>query len=120
MRFSTLYTGVWPYPEHEGVGLRLEGLPTDRDGWIAEMMDYSCHPDAGARIYARIEKNGFDLLTVMAALDFDQIAVVMQRYGVQMSIIPPEPGWTERFTNVGSYPATFIPPHVRKSNALED
>lgn len=108
--FDDLYFGEWPYNSTDGVGLKLEGLPRDRDQFIAFLMDYSCHPAAGARIYARIQKNGFDLLTVMSHLPFNEIARGLLKFGVRMSIIAPELNWTQKYDD-GPYPIDFVPPH---------
>jgi len=112
-RFKSLWQEPWPYAEYEGVGLRFDGLPNDKDAFIAFLMEYSCHPSAGARIYARIDRAGHDLLTVMSRLDFDAIAIGLKELGVTMSIIAPMPDWTPRFSN-GAYPSDFVPPHMRQ------
>jgi len=108
--FDELYSGEWPYHLSDGVGLRFDGLPRDKDEFIEYLMDYSCYPNAGARIYARIQKNGFDLLTVMSFLPFNEIAKGLAKLGVRMPIIAPMPGWTQKY-NDGPYPSDFIPPH---------
>lgn len=110
-RFSTLFDGEWPYHPTEGVGLLMQGLPNDRSAFIAYLMEFSCHPKAGARIYDRIMYNGYDKLTVMASLNFDAIAQGLKNFGVQLSIIAPQPGWTQLYQD-GAYPVDFVPPHV--------
>lgn len=112
-KFDTLYKGPWTHWYGAGVGLRLEGMPTDCEAFIEHLMDYSCHPSATRRICDRIAANGFDLLTVMSALDFDEIAVVMRSHGVTMTIIDPQPDWEQRFHD-GDFPSTFIPVHMRE------
>lgn len=96
-RFNTLWTGPWPHKRHEGVGLYLFGMPNDPQRFIEMMMGYSCHPKAGQRIVNRLFEHGEDRLTVMFALDFDEIARKMKEFGVVMKIIAPQPGWEPRF-----------------------
>lgn len=109
-RFGSLYSGPWPYEDSMGVGLRLEGLPTNREKFIEYLMDYSCNPMAGERIYSRISAVGYDMLTVMSALPFDEIAVGLKElFGVKMSIIPPQEGWTHKYAD-GPYPDSFVIP----------
>lgn len=112
-KFDSLYSGEWPYESMDGVGMYFEGIPNDRDKFIETLMDYACHPKASARIYSRIREHGFDRLTVMFNLPFDEIAVVLKGFGVTMKIIPPLEGWKHRHED-GPYPASFIPPHMRR------
>jgi hypothetical protein len=93
-----------------GVGLRFEGLPNNHDKFIEYLMDYSCNPMAGERIYSRIKTVGYDMLTVMSALPFDEIAVGLKElFGVKMTVIPPMEGWVGHKYN-DSYPDSFVPP----------
>lgn len=88
-KFDSIYKGPWTYHSGEGVGMRFDGLPKDRAAFIEYLKDFSCHPKAGARIYARIETNGFTMVTVMSHLPFDEIALGLKRLGVTMTIVPP-------------------------------
>jgi hypothetical protein len=112
--FDSLHSGPWPHHPSDGVGMRFEGLPNDKDGFIEFLMDFSCGPSAGKRIYSRISEFGYDMLTVMSLLPFDEIAVGLKKFGVTMSIIPPQAGWKPRFHNDDPFPESFVPPHMRK------
>ncbi len=108
--FNSLHSGPWPYGQAAGVGLRLEGLPNNREKFIEYLMEYSCAATAGERIYSRISAVGYDLLTVMNHLPFDEIAVGLKElFGVKMSIIPPMEGWVGHKYN-DSNPDSFVPP----------
>jgi hypothetical protein len=112
-KFDSLHSGAWPYDPHVGVGVRLDGLPNDKDGFVQFLMDFSCHPKASERIYSRISAVGHDMLTVMSLLPFDEIADGLKKFGVRMSIIPPMEGWKHKYED-GPYPEDFVPPHMRK------
>jgi len=103
--FGDLYDGDWPHASEYGVGLRLDGLPKSKDGFIRLLMEYSCHPAAGERIYNRIEANGFDLLTVMARLPFIILADRLSIVGVKLSVIEPDLNWMKRFDDTTPYEA---------------
>lgn len=60
-------------------------------------MPHGCHPNATARILARMKQRGFDELTVMASLQFGTIAHELHDLGVQLTIIAPQPGWELRY-----------------------
>lgn len=116
-KFGFLYSGIWPYEEFMGVGMLFEGIPNDKDKdkFIEWMMDYSCHPKAGERIYNRLCTIGYDKLTVMFSLPFDEIAIGLRIFGVKLSIIPPLEGWKHLYED-GDYPEDFIPTHLRGIN----
>jgi len=96
-RLGTLWNGKWAYDQSSGVGLRLEGLPTDADSFILILASYGCHPKATERILDRLKSRGYDELTVMSLLDFVSLAQDMKKLSVTFSIIPPQEGWTQKF-----------------------
>lgn len=98
-----LWEGPWPYSCSEGVGLQLVGLPSDIFAFEFLLNQHSCHPKAVARILTRLRQNGFDKLTVMVGLKFHEIQLGLDKLGVRMTIIPPQPGWTANFED-GSWP----------------
>jgi len=114
-KFDSLYSGPWPYDSSMGVGMRFDGLPNDKEAFIEYLMDFSCHPKAGERIYSRIGCNGFDMVTVMSNLPFNEIANGLKRFGVSMSIIPPLEGAGIPKPEDGPYPESFVPPHLRNT-----
>lgn len=113
LKFGFLYSGNWTYELFMGVGMLFEGIPNDKGKFIEYMMDYSCHPKAGERIYNRLCSFGYDKLTVMSGLPFEEIAIGLRVFGVKLSIIPPLEGWKHLYTD-GEFPEGFIPPHLRK------
>lgn len=112
-QFDSLHSDAWHYESTAGVGMRFEGIPSDKEAFIEYLMDFSCHPKAGARIYSRIAANGYDMLTVMSRLPFNEIAIGLKKFGVSMSIIPPMKDWKHLYDD-GDYPVDFVIPHMRK------
>jgi len=96
-RLGTLWNGKWSYDQSSGVGLRLEGLPTDVDSFILILASYGCHPKAAERILDRLKSRGYDELTVRSQLDFVSLAQDMNKLSVILSIIPPQEDWTKKF-----------------------
>ncbi len=111
--FGKLHTGEWPYKEDAGVGLSFKGIPTSLEDFQSVLMDFSCHPVAAERIFKRLEADGETKTTVVAFLDFEQLCRMLSEINVSMSIVPPIPN-PHYYTYDTPYPASFIPPHLRK------
>jgi hypothetical protein len=97
----------------EGVGLRLENMPTDikRFYWI--LAQEGCHPKATHRILGRIATNGYDLLTVMAFLPFEWIQAELKKIGVVMEFIEPLKGWKGIYDD-GAWPPNSLPDRFKE------
>lgn len=80
----------------EGVGIRLEGYPTEFDKIYQILLSESCHRKAADRILSRIDINGYDLLTVMNELHFDWIATELKKINVILTFIEPQKDWVEK------------------------
>lgn len=96
-RLGTLWKGNWSYEPSKGVGIRLEGVPTDVDAFTIILASHGCHPKATERILTRIRVRGYDELTVMSALNFIVLAQEMSELSVLFSIIPPLDAWEEKY-----------------------
>ena len=111
---GSLWPGPWDYNSSAGVGLRFEGWPTDIYAFRQFLGENGCHQDASQRILDRMQKNGYDMLTVAAQRDFPFIARHLATLGVTMTIIPPLDDWHKRFEDIGPFRDDFLPPHMRK------
>jgi hypothetical protein len=88
-KFNELYKGEWDYPEYMGVGLSFCGIPNDYKLFLDILMSVSCNPVSSRRILEILEKNETKYVTVMARLDFNDIAKQLLEVGVSMQIVPP-------------------------------
>lgn len=88
-KFNDLYKGEWDYPEYMGVGLSFYGIPNDYKLFLDILMSVSCNPVSSRRILEILEKNETKYVTVMARLDFNDIANQLLSIGVSMKIVPP-------------------------------
>jgi hypothetical protein len=100
-----------PY-KPEGVGLRLEGYPTDVEKFYWIVAQEGCHPKAAKRILDRIILNGYDLLSVMSRLNFDWIVSSLAEVGVVVTFIDVLPGWTQKYKD-GEWPQEALPERFR-------
>ncbi len=96
-----------------GVGLKLTNLPTDikKFNWV--LAQQGCHPKAAARIIERINKKGYDLLTVQNSLEFDWIKNELEQLGVIMEFIKPLKNWTQKHED-GEWPEEALPDRFKK------
>lgn len=114
-RLGTLWNGAWTYETTMGVGIRLEGLPTDVDEFILILASHGCHPNASNRILSRITTRGYDELTISASLNFIALAKEMNKLSVLFSIIPPLEGWEEKYQD-----GEFDPALLEKAKRLHE
>lgn len=120
-RFATLHQGPWPYPPQDGVGMKLEGVPSDPHAFIDVLQGYSCNPAATRRILAILQRGEAKYTTVSATLDFDGIGASLANLGVTLSIVPPavpdDPTPDHlvlRLTNGEAVDLTQLPPEVAR------
>lgn len=97
-----------------GVGLRFDGMPTNIRQFYFILAEQGCHPKATHRILNRINKNGFDLLTVMSGLDFNWIEKQLKLIGVKMIFIIALDDWTDKYKD-GEWPEWALPEHIKQS-----
>lgn len=103
-----------------GVGLRMEGLPSDTATFQKIVNFHGCHPKAADRILARIADRGFDLLTVQPTLQFDTIIRQLATVGVKVSIIDPQPDWEALYEEQdGPWPEEAIPSEELRRKGLD-
>ena len=88
-KFDEIYQGEWDYEFSMGVGLSFEGVPTDYKIFLDILMGVSCNPISARRILDILERHEIKYVTVMAALDFNEIARLLADIGVVMKITPP-------------------------------
>lgn len=88
-KFDEIYQGEWEYEFPMGVGLSFEGVPTDYKIFLDILMGVSCNPISARRILDILERHEIKYVTVMAALDFNEIARLLAEIGVIMKITPP-------------------------------
>lgn len=115
LRLGTLWNGAWTYEASMGVGLRMEGLPSDVDEFILILASHGCHPNASNRILSRIKARGYDELTVSSSLNFIALAKEMNKLSVLFSIIPPLEGWEEKYQD-----GAFEPVLLEKAMRLHE
>ncbi|WP_434716233.1 hypothetical protein [Paraburkholderia sp. A3RO-2L] len=88
-RINRYYDGSdWPY-ECGGVGISLEGAPTDVGAFLDLLHAESCNPPAARRILADLEAGLVKRTTLMSSLDFNRIGDSLAALGVRMRVIPP-------------------------------
>jgi hypothetical protein len=88
-RINRYYDGTdWPY-ECGGVGISLEGAPTDVGAFLDLLHRESCSPPAARRILADLEARLVKRTTLMSSLDFNRIGDSLAALGVRMRVIPP-------------------------------
>ena len=90
--FGRFFCGDWSHAEEDGVGLVLEGAPTDDAGFIALLQDYSCNPVAAHRILECLKAGETKKTTLRAFLPFANIGQGLELLGVRMTIVAPLPG----------------------------
>jgi hypothetical protein len=95
-----------------GVGLFFEGYPTDIKKFYWILTQEGCHPKATHRILNRINKNGFDKLTVMYRLNFKWIEDELSYIGIKMSLIPPQENWRDKY-NDGLWSESDLPDRLK-------
>jgi hypothetical protein len=98
---------------HDGTGLRFEGMPIDLKKFYWILAEEGCHPKAADRIIGRIKENGYDLLTVMNRLNFKWIEEQLLEIGVKMTFIEPLEGWYNKYDD-GRWPEESLPLRFRK------
>lgn len=96
-----------------GVGICLEGMPDNIKKFYFILSEQGCHPKATHRILSRINKNGFDLLTVMNYLDFDWIFNELKKIKVSMTFIDPLDNWVNKYED-GKWPDWALPEKFKK------
>jgi hypothetical protein len=87
--FDRFYAGEWPYAREAGVGIRLEGSPTDPYAFIDILQGMSCNPPAARRILDSLQNGEAKLTTVTDKLQFNQLGEALGTVGVTLSIVPP-------------------------------
>lgn len=87
--FGPYYQGPWLHHAHEGVGLELEGAPTDAVAFIDVLQGFSCAPPQARRILHMLERGEVKRTTVMTGLPFAALGDQLCKLGVTMRIIPP-------------------------------
>jgi hypothetical protein len=97
----------------EGVGLKLEGFPTDVRKFYRILAQESCHPKAAHRILNRINQNGYDKLTVMSRLNFDWVETQLAHIGVVMTFIAPLKNWKAKYED-GPWKESDLPTRMRR------
>lgn len=102
--------------EH-GVGLRLDGYPTDEKKFYWIVAQEGCHPKAAKRILDRIRLGGYDLLTVMSFLKFDWIIKELAEVGVTVTYIEPQPDWTNKYQD-GEWPQEALPDRFKERKRI--
>lgn len=88
-KFDEIYQGEWEYELTMGVGLSFEGVPTDYKIFLDVLMGVSCNPISARRILDVLERHEIKYVTVMAGLNFNEIASSLAKIGVVMKITPP-------------------------------
>ena len=91
----------WPFSSNEGVGLHLKGQPPAeaRRVFAEALLPFGCHRNAGDRIYLRLMASGSDRLTVQDGLPLLQVKEALLKFGIEMSVIDPQPDWRPRFND---------------------
>lgn len=103
--------------DSRGVGLRVEGLPTDLKKFYWVLAEQGCHPKAADRIISRINNKGYDLLTVQSDLNFKWIKDELEVLGVKMSFTEPLEDWYEKYDD-GPWPPEALPERFRRFGRL--
>lgn len=88
-RFDTLWPGPWDIPPARGVGIRLNGKPSDPSKLIAILNGHSCPHDVSWQIAAVLQSGQEKVTTVMAHLNFDALAIQLRAVGVKLEIVEP-------------------------------
>ena len=90
-RIDRYYGGTdWLFEEESGVGISLEGAPTDVEAFLDILHRESCNPPAARRILADLEAGLVKRTTLMRTLDFNRIGESLATVGVRMRVIPPK------------------------------
>lgn len=91
MRLGSLWEGPWPYPPQDGVGIRLEGVPTDWRGLVDYMQSKSCNPIAARRLADGLTRGEVRFTTLRSEFNFERMATDFASFGVVLRIVPPVP-----------------------------
>lgn len=89
IRAGKYWPGLWPHEHGEGVGLKLEGIPTSDIRFIEILQNESCSPVAAHLTLKILKEQGVKFTTVMSGFNFEKLIDDLARVGVTCTLVPP-------------------------------
>jgi len=93
-------------------GLKFIGLPTNVKNFYLILAEHGCHPKATHRILNRINKNGYDQLTITARVDVELVKYELSKIGVKVEFINPKENWKATYED-GKWPEWALPDKLK-------
>lgn len=89
MKLGRYWKGKWPYCPTAGVGLKMEGVPTDHARFIEILQNESCNPVAAHITLQALLRGEPKFTTVTTSIKFIELIEDLATVGVTMTIVPP-------------------------------